>query len=172
MPKQKKVHVAPISRDDTEGTPPEPYVILDELLAEEHADLAELNFQLYWHYGWKADGDKHGYKTYAKTKILSPAHRIKHGYDVDIFLNFSWWQDVLTNFEQKKYVLDDALAGVGVESDENNDQARDEQGKLVLKRVKPFVSIHREVLQRRGAVMPEVRSVQAVFNLIRVSESL
>src|SRR5262245_43796017 len=97
-PKPKPVRYELIPRDSVIGFPI--YQMLDDLITEYHAELAQARIALAWCTSWKPDAD--GRVTLGKCKKASDLDRELAAFDFVILLRRSFWTDERVTLMQRQ----------------------------------------------------------------------
>ena len=147
MAKSKKAVVYElIGRSEVIGAPM--YALLDELVAEHHADIRHARIGLAWAKAWKADKD--GRLTLGKCKKASDLDRELAEYDFIILLNQNFWTSALTEDKQRAALLDHELCHAAVCVDKYGDPIEDERGRKVYRIRKHDIEEFAQIVERYG----------------------
>ncbi|MCU0918200.1 MAG: hypothetical protein MUC88_27095 [Planctomycetes bacterium] len=147
--KRKKVTVHPIERmynDVGQAAGPEPYDVLDALVAEARPDLVQLKIVLCWKSGWTVDQD--GQLKVGKCCKPNEVSRALAQFDLVILLNEEIWPQ-LTSL-QKEELLFHELCHAVVVLDKNGDEKRDEAGRPCLRCRRHDIEEFHAVRERYG----------------------
>ena len=145
---KKKILVKVIDREIDDGKVRQCYAILDELVAQNHDEIAEAKIVLAWRYGLKPNAD--GQLILGKAKKASDLDRELHGYDFVILLNWNVWNRVDWTEEQMRALIDHELCHCTVALDKNDNPREDTQGRPVWRMRKHDIEEFREVVDRHG----------------------
>lgn len=146
-PKVLNVEVIPRSEDGREHDP-QCYRIMDRLIAEHHAHLAEARICLAWRMGWKEDAD--GRLKLGQCKKAGDLERELHGYDFIILLNHEAWNVAEFTTEQMTALLDHELCHAQVTLDDEGEMKRDTAGRPVWRVRGHDVEEFVEIVGRHG----------------------
>ncbi len=130
--KRKKATITPIARTcDGAGvlTGPEPYEILDRLVAECRPDLVQVKISLCWKAGWKIDRD--GHLKAGKACKPNEVSRALMEFDAVILLNEELWPHLTPR--QKEELVFHEMEHLVVEMDEHGEEKRDEKGRICVR---------------------------------------
>lgn len=149
---KKKLSVVLIPRK-TEGVVHEAYVMLDEIVAAHHPELAKhkCKIALAWNLSWSADAD--GRLVLGKCKKGADLERQMHGFDFVILLNQERWLEWVKDFGGEKYkraLIDHELCHAAVKEDKDGNVVKDEQGRTVYRIRKHDLEEFREIVDRHG----------------------
>lgn len=162
-PKRKRVKTTRIERTDDGG--PEPYAILDRLVASSRRDLADVKIALAWRREWTVDPD--GRLTVGKCCKPREASRPFMEYDIVILLNEELWP--LLAPLQKKELLFHEITHIVVVLDRALQPQLDERSRPVLRIRKHDIEEFAIVRERYG---PENLGSVAASILARSKEPL
>jgi len=151
--KRKKITVTPIARGPDGG--PEPYGILDHLIAEVRQDLVGVKIALAWKRGWTIDPD--GLLKAGKCCKPAEVHRQLMDFDIVILLNEDLWP--LLKPKQREELVLHEMTHVAVVLDKTGEVKRDDRGRTVVRIRKHDIEEFRVVRSRYG--QDNLRSVGA-----------
>ena len=154
-PEPKKSSFSVIDRKGNSA----PYNMADDLVGKYHSHLAEAKIAIAWRYGVKEDKD--GNLPLGGVKICSELDRKLHGFDLIIWLNFAWWNQV-ASLEQQRAALDHFLCHCEVTKNEDGEEKTDEDGNTVYRRRNPDVEEFTEVIDRHGLYMAKLEKFAAI----------
>ena len=159
--KRKLVLIEHLPRSKRAEDMPEPYVLMDQLIADHHDHLSDADIAIVWHDGWKADGDgvvrlSEGRKTSEVSKEVA-----KYGGDFILMLNRPKWDSF--NLKQRIYMLDAALEMCKPELDRDGEQKRDGRDRPIWRKRKPPLAIFPEVVRRCGLVMEDLQDLASII---------
>jgi len=147
MATKKKVLVRLIERDEDHG--PEPYRIMDELIAAHHGHLVDAKIALAWRMEWAEDKD--GHLTLGQAKKGSDLDRELHDYDFVILLNHEAWNRAGFDEKQRAALVDHELCHCQVAIDDETGEPReDEYGRIVWRIRKHDIEEFKDVVARHG----------------------
>src|SRR3954462_9610743 len=115
MAKPKEIKVTLITREDPQGEVRQPYAIMERLVGEHHAHLAEAKIALAWKYGNKSDTD--GRLVLGQCRKATDLDRELHAYDFVILLNWEAWNAADWTVQQMEALIDHELCHAAVAVD-------------------------------------------------------
>jgi hypothetical protein len=153
---RKPVNVAMIPLVDEMGVRTEPYLILQEMLAQHHPHLAEANIGLAWQKGWNADKD--GRLTLGQCRKASDLDRARTGQDAVILLNRYVWEDPEFGPAQKRALIDHELCHLALALDPEGEPKFDELGRVCYRMRKHTIEEFHEIVDRHGLYKSDLQS--------------
>jgi hypothetical protein len=142
--KRKEVNFLVVTREQEA----ELYTLMDELVGEHHADLAEARIALAWRFGWKADPD--GRLQLGQCRRASDLDRLLHDLDFVILLNWEAWHAADFSEAQKRALLDHELSHGALRLTDDGEPAEDTNGRKVYRIRKHDVEEFRAIVERHG----------------------
>lgn len=143
--KRKKVLVQLI-KEKHAGEITEPYRLLAEIRAKDHAHLADAKIGLAWRLGWRADAD--GRMTLGQCRKRGDLDRELDGFDFIILLNKEAWERL--NEKQKTALVDHELCHAQIVIDSDGSAKKNDRDRLVTRMKKHNCEEFREVVERHG----------------------
>jgi len=146
--KLKSVKVFLIPRLDDKGKVRQPYAIMEWLVGQHHAHLAEAKIALAWKHGNKSDQD--GRLQLGQCRKASDLDHELHRFDFVILLNYEAWNMADWTVAQMEALIDHELTHASVAVDEDGEEKRNSQGRIVWRIRKHDVEEFREIVERHG----------------------
>ena len=153
MPKKvktgKKINFLIIPEQDSQGTIPEPYKLLNEVRMLHHGDIKEARIALAWRLRTKADKD--GHIILGKCIKVSDLYREYADYDFIITLNKEFWEDPAVTKAQRVALVDHECCHASpTYNGETGEHEVDERGRYLFRTRDHDVQEFYEIVQRNG----------------------
>jgi hypothetical protein len=147
-PKRKAVKVRLCERLHS-GKVVEPYRIMEEIVAGDRQDLADIKIGIAWHTGWRPDAD--GVRTFGKCAKRGDLDRAMNGFDFLIILNEQAWGAF--SDDRKRRLIYHELEHAQVCRDKNGAPMFNDKSRVVTRVKKHDVGDFRCVIEKFG--LPE-----------------
>lgn len=158
--KRKKVTVQLLKRVNA-GQVVEPYKILEEIVAKDRADLADVKLALAWRVGWRPDANN--ILTLGRCRKRGDLDRELDGFDVVILLNKEAWAALKP--KEKQALIFHELCHAQVVYDSDGEPKRDDLGRQVMRIRKHDIEEFRAVVERFGTWTQDLAAIaQAGIN--------
>lgn len=166
-PKRKAVKIRLCERVHS-GKLVEPYRIMEEIIAADRPDLANLHIGIAWHTGWRPDAD--GVRTHGKCQKRSELDRSLDTYDAIIILNEKSWLAFAA--EEKLRLICHELEHIQIASDKNGEPLIDDKGRQVIRMKRHNVADFASIIQKFGLppCLSDVDIADAGRGLLQIAE--
>lgn len=155
--KRVKINLAYLDRSENASV----YQDIDYCVANYYPDLAEAKIVAMWRYNWKRDVD--GHLIEGQVRKASAVDREIHKADIIMLLNFDLWNSADFTQQQRLYRIDSLLSRVRVSKDKEDEDKRDENGRLIYRIAKPDFECQFKALRRHGLCSPELMTAGRFF---------
>lgn len=166
-PKRKAVKIRLCERMHT-GKIVEPYRIMEETIAADRPDLADLKIGIAWHNGWRPDAD--GVRTFGKCVKRGDLDRAMNGFDFLIILNEQSW--AAFDEARKRRLIFHELEHAQVCRDKDGGPMLNDKSRLVTRIKKHDVGDFRSVIEKFGLPenLADVDIADAGRGLLKIAE--
>jgi hypothetical protein len=158
--RRKRVTVKLIPRKNA-GEVTEPWSLMEEIKAKEHANLEGAKIAMAWRIGWRSDAD--GIMTLGMCRKRGDLDRELDSFDFVILLNQEAWKGL--NTAQKRALIDHELCHAKIVVDSDGNPKTDDRDRLVCRIRKHDCEEFKSVVERHGLWTSDLAALaQATIN--------